>query len=287
MAPMPIEPKIRRLFIIAAALSTLLVAACDGQRARETAPRWHTGNIDVVDTPSDERMDCAPADFGAATSLSSLPLGVHVALLDDGTMSDKGGAFDAGDTLGSDPAPSRRFGFGAVGSDWVYVAVEQGGVGYSVALWSFEWQGFHWHGHPVRSIGVVPANVSQLVAAICNEAGPSAFPASEVRPPPPVADAPPTPQIHCLREPDGLTILRLERGRPYSAYEMNRRVAVTSIAPHEGITRYGSALVPSAAERAELLATLQAARSSMDEADPCHPAVEQYVAELRRGAAPP
>jgi len=105
---------------------------------------------------------CSPAAAGnewvEAQSLRELPAGIQallgVGLGEQGGIADRGDRFNAGDVVGNG-LPQRRFALGAVNGDTAFVAVEQGGRGYSVATVEFKQMGATWE--PVRcTVGSEP-----------------------------------------------------------------------------------------------------------------------------------
>jgi len=67
-----------------------------------------------------------------------------------GDISDKGGEFNSGDVGGG---PHERFITGAMSQDIVVMAVEHGGIGYNVQLWSFLKNGANWDAGPAGYYG--------------------------------------------------------------------------------------------------------------------------------------
>ena len=112
-----------------------------------------------------DSFECAP--LVELASIEKLPaavsnlLGVNQSGLDG--IADRGRKFNATDNVNSD-LPMRRLGFGAISSNCVLVAVEHGGFGYSVEIWSFEFRGLEWHAEKRGITSRIPKSIQELVS---------------------------------------------------------------------------------------------------------------------------
>ncbi|HTD04247.1 hypothetical protein [Undibacterium sp.] len=78
-------------------------------------------------------------------------------------IANRGNKFNATDIVDSE-LPMRRLGFGAISSNCVLVAIEHGGYGYNVELWSFEYRGLEWHAEKRGITFRIPKSVQELVS---------------------------------------------------------------------------------------------------------------------------
>ncbi len=112
---------------------------------------------------------CATASYSEARSLAQLPQPVRALLKTDShglaELTDRGGSFNAGDVGGG---PRRRFILAAVGTERIYVAIEHGGIGYSVELWSLESGKDGWQGKQTSSVFDPPHSLKELISLVCN-----------------------------------------------------------------------------------------------------------------------
>ncbi len=117
---------------------------------------------------ADDRIDCAPDAYIEAKSLAALPETIRVALADaphkSHEISDAGGEFNAGDVGGG---PYRRLAVEAIGANHVFVALEQGGIGYSVEVWAFTQGAQGWVGHMQTVVFKSPHSSNELVGIVC------------------------------------------------------------------------------------------------------------------------
>ena len=90
---------------------------------------------------------CYGTTFSEVPRMSTLPPQLLKSL---SGVSDKGGEFSAGDVGGG---PHERFITGAISQDVVVMAVEHGGIGYNVQLWSFLKNGANWDAGPASYYG--------------------------------------------------------------------------------------------------------------------------------------
>jgi hypothetical protein len=111
------------------------------------------------------RVDCGDDDFSFTTSQWRLPIGMRE-LLGGADMSSPGGPFNATDVGGG---PSRRFVMAALGRRHILTAIEHGGVGYGVEVWSFRRKDFfHWVGNKTLVLGGhADMSPSQFIALTC------------------------------------------------------------------------------------------------------------------------
>ncbi len=79
-------------------------------------------------------------------------------------ISDAGGEFNAGDVGGG---PSRRLAVEAIGVNHVFVALEQGGIGYSVEVWAFTQGAQGWVGNMQAVVFKPPQSLNELVGIVC------------------------------------------------------------------------------------------------------------------------
>lgn len=119
----------------------------------------------------------APGAWEEAQSLRELPAGIQ-ALLGVGLgggdgIADQGDSFNAGDVV-ADNSPMRRFVLGIVNGSTAVVAVEQGGIGYSVQVLEFHQDGSTWEparctagfGVPRHGADLLDAFKAQTQAAV-------------------------------------------------------------------------------------------------------------------------
>ncbi|MFL6626104.1 MAG: hypothetical protein ACJ8G1_06635 [Vitreoscilla sp.] len=120
---------------------------------------------DPMVPPASYRVDCGDDGFSFTRSPWRLPTGMREALGGAG-MSSPGGPFNATDVGGG---PSSRFVMAALGRQHILVAVEQGGVGYSVEIWAFRRKDFfHWVGDRTLIFGGdTQMSPSQFIALAC------------------------------------------------------------------------------------------------------------------------
>ena len=116
-----------------------------------------------------ERVDCLGDTFELATSVAQLPAEVRAALSQSDPMADGGEPFNSTDAI--DQRLGRRFAAAAAGSRRVIAAVEEGGIGYHVAIWSFELDDSHWTGLPLWTTAAAPSSVMQLLPSACARKG--------------------------------------------------------------------------------------------------------------------
>ncbi len=107
---------------------------------------------------ADDSTACANPKFSEARSLTDLPPALARKLGADQTgvagIADRGGEFPSTDNI-TKPIPMRRFSLAAVGEDCVLVALEQGGIGYSRQLRTYERKGTDWL--EVRTQAIIPS----------------------------------------------------------------------------------------------------------------------------------
>ena len=119
---------------------------------------------------ADEKIDCSGVSFSEARSLAELPAEVGALMGKDrlglGGIADRDGKFNVSDALvpGEEQLPFRRFSLAAVSTNCILVAVEHGGIGYSVELWAFERSNNRWRGEKRKSIFSVPRSLQELIA---------------------------------------------------------------------------------------------------------------------------
>ncbi len=117
---------------------------------------------------ADDRIACAPDTYVEAKSLAALPETIRMTLANaphkSHEISDAGGEFNAGDVGGG---PYRRLAVAATGLNHVFVALEQGGRGYSVEVWAFTPGGQGWVGNIQTVVIKPPQSSNELVGIVC------------------------------------------------------------------------------------------------------------------------
>ena len=115
-----------------------------------------------------DRISCAPDAYVEAKSLAALPEMIRMALANaphkTHEISDAGGEFNAGDVGGG---PYRRIAVAATGLNHVFVALEQGGSGYSVEVWAFTQGAQGWVGNMQTVVFKPPQSSNELVGIVC------------------------------------------------------------------------------------------------------------------------
>ena len=148
--------------------------------------------------------------------------------------------------------PSRRFSIGAVDKSRVFVAVEHGGDGYYVEIWSFENNGAHWGGTQRTMSGVLPSSLPELLFVTC------------------IGQQQPAPRKFVPQKPvtvlilaDRSIVLLLFNSQQYKGFKLDRNIADRGTPEYNRITDYlhdnGE---PSAEERSHLSNTLRAIKRS-------------------------
>jgi len=117
---------------------------------------------------ADDRIACAPDFYIEAKSMADLPDMIRTALTNaphkSREISDASGPFNAGDVGGG---PYRRLAVGAIGLNHVFAALEQGGTGYSVEVWSFMMGADGWSGELQAIVFKPPSSSSELIGMVC------------------------------------------------------------------------------------------------------------------------
>jgi hypothetical protein len=135
--------------------------------------RRHLAALLLASLPAcaDVTAHCSGITFSEARSLSGLPKEVVTLLAGDGrnAIADSGEKFNVTDVIrpGYENAPFRRFNLAAVSSTRIFAAVEHGGRGYSVELWSFERGSDGWRSKARDVIYKTPATLAELVGRVC------------------------------------------------------------------------------------------------------------------------
>jgi hypothetical protein len=115
-----------------------------------------------------------------ASSLRELPVGVQV-LLRVGQTPDRDGIADRDGRFNPtaavlEPSPRRRFALAAVGSNRVLVALELGGIGYTLRAVEFRLVGATWETERCAGLRSLPRRATELLAAwAARSAGPDAW----------------------------------------------------------------------------------------------------------------
>ena len=117
---------------------------------------------------ADDRISCAPDAYVEAKSLAALPETIRMTLANvphkSHEISDAGGEFNAGDVGGG---PYRRLAVAATGLNHVFVALEQGGTGYSVDVWAFTQGAQGWVGNMQTVVFKPPQSSTELLGIVC------------------------------------------------------------------------------------------------------------------------
>ena len=125
---------------------------------------------DTVSAYAAEKIDCSGIAFLEVRSLAELPAEVGTLLGKDrpgfAGIAEHNGKFNLTDALlpGKEKLPFRRFSLAAVSTNCILVAVEHGGIAYSVELWAFERSHSQWRGEQRESIFNVPLSLQELIA---------------------------------------------------------------------------------------------------------------------------
>lgn len=116
-----------------------------------------------------KREDCKNEKFQAILSLAAVPRAISAILTENEPVAEFGHPFNSTDAVvGTERLPFRRFAFGAVGEHRAYVAVEHGGIGYNVEIWSFNSDGTGWQGSE-RWFGMpLPTSLGALLFLTCD-----------------------------------------------------------------------------------------------------------------------
>lgn len=126
----------------------------------------------ALPTLAAENTSCSSTSFSEVHSLSGLPNEVVNLFSGIGSnrVADSNEKFNATDAIsaGYENAPFRRFNFAAVSQDRILVAVEHGGRGYSVELWSFERGKDGWRPEKRGFMNAVPRTLLELIEHVCN-----------------------------------------------------------------------------------------------------------------------
>jgi hypothetical protein len=122
----------------------------------------------AFDASADDRIACPKDFYVEAKTLSALPEAVRLTLTyaphESGEISDADGPFNAGDVGGG---PHRRLALAAIGLNQVVVALERGGVGYSVEVWMFTQSADGWVGRRQAVVTEGPRSLKLLVDIVC------------------------------------------------------------------------------------------------------------------------
>lgn len=218
-----------------------------------------------------ERLDCGGEKFAFVTALGELPGGMPRILADGGKLAAHGADFRATDVIGpgDDALPTRRFAAAALGTNHIFAAVEQGGIGYGVEYWSFTRQSAGWIGNR-RWFGAAPASLPELLSVTCKE---YAHLAAEAEARTPI-------QFHCVYASGGLTVFQYDGGGRHGNYEVGRPNGNGFLYPHQDVTYYGSNHAPTADDRTALVEMLTQARAAADGDEQCVPAAARFLKAL-------
>jgi hypothetical protein len=216
------------------------------------------------------RVVCKGEKFQFATSTSVLPPDVLASLRNpEGRFEDLaeyGAPFYATDVVGAEVRPMRRLGAVAIGSKHIFVAVEHGGMGYYVEIWSFELQGTQWHGFPDETAVHIPSTLPEILYLTCD------------RYPRPPKRKEPEQQVGGAATPDGSIILSLSTVHSAGLYKLNRRIVDQGTDKYNEITDELHGDRPlTTDERLTLKSDLRALAKRMRKNDSAYKFVEEYM----------
>ncbi len=210
-----------------------------------------------------KRVNCGNEKFLSDGSFAALPNEIRDAVKQSGALADYGEPFNATDVrLLGDDRPSRRFAFAAVGRNHSFVALEQGGIGYSVEIWSFQQSNGHWIGGPKWMAIEPPISLTEILFVACDGS-----------PPPP--PRPPKPKIKAsgFIMPDGTIDLAVFERRPFVLYEFKPGdVGKVATIANRDLNK-----TLSSNERAALLIRLKHLQRSMHRNDPSRSLVDDFI----------
>ena len=124
----------------------------------------------VLPVHAAENTVCSGISFSEVSSLSELPKEVISILSSNGRhgiADNSNEKFNDTDIALYENAPFRRFNLAAISLNRILVAVEHGGRGYAVELWSIERSNSDWHGKIQDIIFKVPGSLDELIRHSC------------------------------------------------------------------------------------------------------------------------
>ena len=221
----------------------------------------------AASTTASPAADCGQEHFRPVTTLAALPDGIAALLAQPSALADLGQPYQAGDVVGPERLPFRRFAMAAAGATRTYVAIEVGGRS-PPELWWFEHHGPHWTGTQMRVQFEVPRSMSELLFhSDCD--GYARF-------------DPQRPRLRGNMEPDGSLLLDYAQGsRTLDRWRLHPSVTASGQRGRDEITNEfikGERLT--ARERVALLNLLHARRNSIPDDDPTFEIVNRFLAAL-------
>jgi hypothetical protein len=133
---------------------------------------WITlGGLLLVISPAvfaSEKPSCNGRQLWEVRTLDALPIAVNTLLGRNRSglegIADRGEKFNRTDRVDS-RIPMRRFIFAGINASCALVALESGGLGYSVELIAFEYHNAKWQQIQQKNVWQTPQSLQELVAA--------------------------------------------------------------------------------------------------------------------------